>query len=1227
MNQVQAPLINEQEQLAKILSLLETTYSSNDTEQIKIAQEQLNIFSSDFASFTSLLYKSLLISSIKGKEISLDLHKSVVIYLRNILLKQANELEPALIFDSLKNIISLFFSWDKNINLNNEIITKILQNIVSSLLSINSISDEPKYIQSIFSDIYKLFIEENEYTKESNILITSQKVVGLSVSLLTSKGISKSYEALITKFFLPIVDKIFNLGKNYINPKINMYNDTYLLILRNLYDGFYSIFSNLNMTLHDEHAKICTEIFKKYWKYSIELIHLNPLLTETNIKKFGKQNPIIIFNINDSDNFNLMKSRVIQLLSYAIQSICSISNDYDFIHQSRNKINEGNDNNGNEILLNKKKSITDKDLISCINDMIKLTVKCFEDLLSNQEKYYFVRNYEMELYKNNNGINIILYELCVFLTRVLIRQPFKSTFRNDIKLFLLNILIPLFSTNETEKNNIEKDFYMYQIYINDITEEFKIKNFRTSGMYLIKKICEHFADESNFILSFILEMFNYTINNGNIQNSELNYNIYLENRDKFMIDKLGEEAKIDFFLLLILLLVEQIDKNTLIKNHLKKLLIENQEKMNKIQSLSIKIKICKVYSVFIPILFKSQKEVNISMNRIYKKAEKNEINNNINQNKENENNKFMKEYKFIQNAFDYLLKNIEQNITQNTTNGKKEYYQSLSNIAAECISQIIESFKEINDEEDDEDISQDNNNSNTNKRNDFSSVNNYISKSLSDNFKIIIDLILIIDNPSFYNLIDYVIEYIKAQNRQDIFICLRNVTNKFIGDFEKNKEKENEIKPFVLQYFKILSSFLKGVNKLNKNDPNEIKLFEEILDKIFNIINIDNLENFEDNDELIRTMEDYVEAVECINEKSIRILKHIYPKIKNEDTFSNSVFFFLSTFMKFLPKSNNLSENIKMELIEEIIKIIKLSFTYSDEIYDQSIKNVLLLTLKLFNICINQISFNTFKELLLLSLNSYAPFSKDDVVSGEISEKAVINQLCLCNIAIGFIFRPVESYKIIFEQNNNCNTDSQEKNKNENNAILSQNNNPSLNLFINLLFTSICINNSCYIILLNKCIILGLCSLYKEDYCRQKLNLNPDIYCLLLQTFIKLVDKHKKEQIDHLNKLMKKEINCNFIEEQENEEEEDEEDEDMEEIKDSINNILNENENIKNANEYKFFSETINSIKNNDNKIFEIINQGFKGIIDELLLLRTININYKGKQFEVPRKTVKIIRK
>ena len=1200
----------EAEQLTQILTLLEETYSSKDSEKIKYAQGQLLSFSANIQVFSSLLYKSLLLSSLNGKPISLDLHKSVVIYLRNILLKNGNELKPEEIFEFLKNICMLFFSWEKNNNLNNGTITIILQNIVTFLLSINSIKENPDYIENLFSDIFKI-LSNSQYTSENNILITCEKIIGLSLALLTSKSTnSKNYENLISKYFLPIVDKILELRINYLNPEKNIFNNKYCLILKNLFDGFYNILSYLKTILLSEiFIKVCTEIFKKYWKYSFELIQISPPLDEPSIKKFEKSNPIIILSVDEkkSNDINSMKSRVIQLISYTVQSISSISNDFDFINQE-------NDNDNNKKSSNKNNSIKDNDLTSYIINMIKLTVKCFEDLLSNKEKYYFVRNYNLEVFKEENSVNIILYELCVFLTRVLVRQPFKNIFAGDIRQLLLNILFPLFSTNETEKNDIEKDFYMYHVYLNDITDEFKMRNFRTSGMFLINKICDHFPDENNFILSFSLEMFNYTINNGNLPKKELNYNIYLENKDKYKFDKLDQETKIDFFLLLILLLIHKINRNNLFKVHLKQLLIENQDKLQNIQSLAIKIKLCKIYSVFVPSLFRKAQISNLN-NPFIKLLDKQN-----NQNKELENINFTKEYKFVQNAIDYLLKNIAQNITPNNNISEtKEYYHSLSHMAAESLSEIIETFRERKNEEEENEEKLTNNNSN-----ELNTVNDYISKTLSENFKIIINLILIIDNPSFYNLIDYEMEYIKAQDKQEIFICLNNITQKFINDLNKNGS-ENQIKPFIIQYFKILSSFLKGVNKLNKNDTKEIELFEEILNKIFTHININNLENFEDNDELIDTIENYIKIVEYINDKSIKILKCIIPILKKENVFSNSLYSFLSTFMKYLPKTNNIPENTKLEMIDEIIKIIKLSFTFNDDIYDQSVKNALLLTLKLFNISINGLSLNTLKELLLLSLNSFAPFSKEDLIIGEVTQKSIINQLCLCNISYGFIFRPVDAFKIILESDNNK---TQEKNNSENNNK-GKLNNPTTNLFFNLIVSVLSVSNNDYIILLNKCIILGLCSLFKEDYCKQKLNIEKDLRIFLLQIFLKLIDKHKKQQIDQLNKLMKKETNCNFIDDQDNEEEEDEEDEDddLEEIRDSTKDILFENENIKNADEYKFFAEIINDIKNNDNKTFELLNGAYKGRIDELLLIRNININYKGKQFTVPRKTVKIVRK
>ena len=56
---------DETEQLYQILSLLEVTYSSNDTSQIKAGQEQLQNFSKNLPLFTNLLYKSLFLNTIK----------------------------------------------------------------------------------------------------------------------------------------------------------------------------------------------------------------------------------------------------------------------------------------------------------------------------------------------------------------------------------------------------------------------------------------------------------------------------------------------------------------------------------------------------------------------------------------------------------------------------------------------------------------------------------------------------------------------------------------------------------------------------------------------------------------------------------------------------------------------------------------------------------------------------------------------------------------------------------------------------------------------------------------------------------------------------------------------------------------------------------------------------------------------------------------------------------
>ena len=69
---------------------------------------------------------------------------------------------------------------------------------------------------------------------------------------------------------------------------------------------------------------------------------------------------------------------------------------------------------------------------------------------------------------------------------------------------------------------------------------------------------------------------------------------------------------------------------------------------------------------------------------------------------------------------------------------------------------------------------------------------------------------------------------------------------------------------------------------------------------------------------------------------------------------------------------------------------------------------------------------------------------------------------------------------------------------------------------------------------------------------------------------------------------------------------------------------------IKSSDEFAFFSKVMKNIKENDTISYTYISEKTKnGIkaIEELSKMRNIKIKYNEKEYTVPRKTVKIIRK
>ena len=791
--------------------------------------------------------------------------------------------------------------------------------------------------------------------------------------------------------------------------------------------------------------------------------------------------------------------------------------------------------------------------------MIYLIINSFRDILNNKEKFYFIKRYCEESNEEEDSFNILLFQICVFLTRSLIREPIKSEFTNNMKQFLLNILFPMIITIEDEKDFLDMEPEAYHLYINDITSEFKNKNFRTASCFLINKISEKYEDMFYFISSFSIEMLNYIINEGKIQTEiSQEYNVYIKNIKEALINQFNEVIKVDFSLLIILILKEKIKKNLHFKNRLRQIFMNNQDKLHSIDNPIIKIKLCKIYNYYLPKFFKKVNDINENIKK-----------------------------KMIENAINFLLNNIIQN---NKTNGEDEYLQALSYEASDTITELLSLSK--SDENKDRQI-----------------LNFYITQNLDQNFALLNQLIERVDIYSFFLVIDQILSNVKITQRNLLFQCINNLSKKFKNQFLK-QNPENKL--FSGQYFNCLNSFLTGKNKINPENKEEIKKFNEIFDPILSYIK--NPKKFNLYDELVSLTEDYIKAFNGINERSALVLKNLKLILDIEKTTSSISYSFTSTFLFYIQKNISDEPLDQADLFKEILIIIKKSFEFVEESNKTSKLYALLLTLQIFNLNPN-LPEDIFNFLIFRSMNSFEIIEINDEFY---NDRNNINQLSLANVSLGFIFKPDLTFKIL----------QKEIILNENRKII------YFDKFYQLLLLILNLNYPDYNPLLGKCMILGICGILSNKTCSDYLNLHKENKIFLLKIFIKFILIHKREKTTILNKLMKRELKCNFVEEDNNEEEEEEEEEDDEidqEFNEKVENILGGDNNINNSDEFKYYTDVMKYIKETDNDIYNfIINEipnGNPNIIEDLFKVRNIKIKYNDKELTIPRKTVKIVRK
>ena len=618
-----------------IYTLLEETYKGKDTQKIKEAMVKLNEIFIDIKSSINLLFIALSTTKISGKEISLELHKSVSLFLKNIFTVK-HFLDDETLFFCCNQIFDLIFNKSKdNPHLVDKTIFISFQEMLKSLLSSPKLFENKDFIMQLFNTI----LTNLKNASKENYLQIAKYVVALSSTLLTSERADPgNYEQLINDYYIPIINNIFFNVPNYLNPKSNIYNIEFIIVIRLLLDGFYPNLLKMKGFYRTEKLKeICLKFFREYGTYCFELVQLMPEFDEETKKKYVNPNPMIVFNKDEKICFelNLMKSKAIQFISLIIQ-ISTLKEE---------KMNEEEIN-----------YLGDKDLQKMISDLITLIINSFQDILNNKEKFNFIKRYTGELDDKGDSYNSLLFQICVFLTRGLVREPIKSNFSGNIRQFLLNILFPLIVTIEDENIFLETDSDGYHQYINDIIFKFKNKNFRTSACFLVKKICETFEEMSNFVLSFCFEMLNYIVKEGKNIEDMSEYNVYLKYRKNAMIDQFNDKVKLDFSLLIILILKDKINQNAYLKNRLLNILLENYNNIQLIPFTIIKIKVCKIYYYFLPMFFRKEQNVIENKNMI-----------------------------FLESVVNYLLNCI----VQKNININDEYSQALSYDASSTIIRLM----------------------------------------------------------------------------------------------------------------------------------------------------------------------------------------------------------------------------------------------------------------------------------------------------------------------------------------------------------------------------------------------------------------------------------------------------------------------------------------------------------------------------------------------------------
>ena len=1073
-----------QDNFLKTLQLLQSSYTTSNNNELQEIQKQLSILSENTEEHINNLLKGLAVDSFNNFEINSDLHKSIAICLKNVItskIDKPNKFDMLNVLNSLLNV--MLNSNQKDLLI--QAINQTLNNVVNLIISNDVFMKNEKNLENFLNLLL------NEMNKNENIIIKTNMVISLLNTLISTKCLSDdNLNSFIHTYLFPISDIIFNNTKLFINSQTINYD--YFEILKGICEIFYSVLFKIKF-LQNKNI-ICDEFLIKY--NSI----INELFTFRLPNEELSPNQIIYFSDEQKlKDINFMKAKAIQVYTTIIQ-----------------------------ISTNADEEIKSKDFIQTCSNITSIIIKSLEDLLNDENKLNILqKNIDSNENPANNPLENIIYQIFAFLTRALIREPLKTEFIPYLPNFLLNIVFPLITSNKNDIDNMQNEGENYYTNLIDMFCDFQRKSYKTASCFLIKKLYEKIIDIRNFILSYVLQMLIYILSDKTNLNG-MQIKIYLEYKDKVLIDKFNDEIKVDFCFLILLIFKDNLPQ--LSEKLFQNIIIQYQNKLHNTNSGLIKCKMCNIYQHYYETLSKT----------------------NI--------------IDFNQNVFNFLMNSLLQS-KENEGLGF-------------CASNALVDKFNINEDDEEENIKP------------IPFLSDVLNKN--DNLKKINSLINEVNILPFFDFIKEIISNIEISNRELLINCLENIITRLKYEFTKINSNFSNL--YISIAFKILRSFLSGVNKIRQD---EIEKFCKMIESIVNFIKNPLKNDFVD--DIIILINDLNNSCDMILPISNIVFQNLELICTNNSSINDSVYDFISTYFKLINNTNGININ---EVNQEILKIVNLKIDFQlTEI--RNYFNLIILRIISTNIFNNDKSI--LENLLIKVYDLYDEKIKDQNEEEEDEDDEIIfsNLVCIGTIYVSFIYFPDLTFDIFLNKD----------------LILK---------ILDLITEVLSIKKDAYSISLVKCIILGICSMLKNKFCIDELEKINRLNTLVKDLYL-LIVKQKKSEINENKNLMKKELNCNFVEEDENSDYDDFIDyNELEEEREIVDETINNNENIKNSDVYQYFTNTLNFLKNYNqgliDNFYNSLNNNDKKTLENLIHTRQVKINYKNEEYSIPRRTVKIRR-